>query len=88
MDLKEYFSDAKSRMDSAVEHCRNELSQIRTGRATPALLDTVKVLYYGTLTPLKSVANVVAQDATLLIVQPFDKHEEVRVEDLKKKYSK
>ncbi len=47
MDLKESFNDAKSRMDSAVEHCRNELSQIRTGRATPALLDTVKVLYYG-----------------------------------------
>ena len=60
-------------MDSAVEHCRNELSQIRTGRASPALLDTVKVLYYGSPTPLKSIANVVAQDATLLIVQPFDK---------------
>lgn len=73
MDLKESFNDAKSRMDSAVEHCRNELSQIRTGRATPALLDTVKVLYYGSPTPLKSIANVVAQDATLLVVQPFDK---------------
>lgn len=73
MDLKEYFTDAKSRMNSAVEHCRGELAQIRTGRATPTLLDSVKVEYYGSPAPLKTVANVVAQDPTLLVVQPFDK---------------
>ncbi|MFQ6608626.1 MAG: ribosome-recycling factor [Fidelibacterota bacterium] len=73
MDIKEFFSDATSRMDSAVEHCRNELAQIRTGRASPALLDSVKVSYYGSPTPLKTVANIVAQDATLLIVQPYDR---------------
>lgn len=70
----EHYEDAKQRMESAVEHCRNELVHIRTGRATPVLLDGVKVPYYGTSTPLKSLANITAQEARLLIVQPFDKN--------------
>ncbi len=59
-------------MDSAVEHCQNELIHIRTGRATPALLDGVKVPYYEAPTPLRSLANVTVQEARLLLVQPFD----------------
>jgi len=61
-------------MESASEHCRHELAHIRTGRASSALLDGVKVPYYGAPTPLKSLANVTAQEARLLVVQPFDKN--------------
>jgi ribosome recycling factor len=60
-------------MASAVEHCRNELAQIRTGRASPALLEGVKILYYGSPAPLNTLATITAQEARLLIVQPFDK---------------
>ena len=72
--IKEPLLDAKHRMESAVEHCRHELAQIRTGRASPVLLDGVKVPYYGAPAPLKSLANITAQEARLLVVQPFDKN--------------
>ncbi len=65
--------DADLRMGQAVEHCRNELAQIRTGRASPALLDGVKVSYYGSTAPLNTLATITAQEARLLVVQPFDK---------------
>ncbi|MFQ6673624.1 MAG: ribosome recycling factor [Fidelibacterota bacterium] len=73
-NVKEYYEDAKQRMESAVEHCRHELAMIRTGRASPALLDGVKVPYYGAPTPLKSLANIMVQEARLLVVQPYDKN--------------
>lgn len=73
-DVKEFYEDARQRMEASVEHCRHELAMIRTGRASPALLDGVKVPYYGSPTPLKSLANVLAQEARLLVVQPYDKN--------------
>lgn len=72
--LERYFSDVKHRMNSAIEHSRHELAQIRTGRASPALLDSVKVPYYGAPTPLKSLANITVPEARLIMVQPFDKN--------------
>ena len=74
MNEKEFKKNAQHRMHQAVEHCRTELAQIRTGRASPALLDGVKVSYYGTPTPLKAIANVTAQEARLLVIQPFGKN--------------
>ncbi len=71
--LEEYFKDVKHRMEVSVEHTRQELVHIRSGRATPVLLDSIKVSYYGTSTPLKSLANVTASEARLLTVQPYDK---------------
>ena len=65
--------DADHRMGQAVEHCRNELAHIRPGRASPALLDGVKVSYYGSTAPLNTLATITAQEARLLVVQPFDK---------------
>lgn len=72
--LKSYYSDVKHRMNSAIEHTRHELAQIRTGRASSALLDSVKVPYYGAPTPLKSLANITVPEARLIVVQPFDKN--------------
>ena len=70
--VDELFNDAKIRMYKAIEHCMQEVSQIRTGRASANLLDKIKVDYYGVPTPLKNIAHVSAPEAQLLLIQPFD----------------
>ena len=65
--------DAKQRMDSALEAIQREFATVRTGKASPALLDTVRVEAYGSKMPLNQVATVSAPDPSLLLVQPFDK---------------
>ncbi len=72
-DLQLIIDTAKESMAEAVIFCKKEFSHIRAGKASPAILDNVKVEYYGTLTPLNQLANVSAPDARLLTVQPFDK---------------
>ena len=69
----ELLVDAKDRMAKSVESSRGELATVRTGRASPHLLDRISVDYYGAQTPLKQLANVAASDARLLTVTPFDK---------------
>ncbi len=69
----EILKDARDRMTKAVEVVRDELAHLRTGRATMALLDSVRVDYYGTPTPLQQVANIGIPDAHLITVQPWDK---------------
>lgn len=64
--------EAEQAMEAAVEATRREFATVRTGKATPALLDTVKVEAYGTQMPLNQVASVSTPDPTLLVVQPFD----------------
>jgi len=71
--IKEIIKDASDRMDKSVEAFRNELHSIRTGKATTALLDGVKVEYYGTMTPLNQMANISVQDAHMLGIQPWDR---------------
>lgn len=65
--------EAKQHMDDALAALRREFATVRTGKATPALLDTVKVDAYGSKMPLNQVANVSVPDASMLVVQPFDK---------------
>lgn len=65
--------EAKARMDDALDAVRREFNTVRTGKATPALLDTVKVDAYGSKVPLNQVANVHTPDPSLLVVQPYDK---------------
>jgi len=71
--IKDIIKDASDRMDKSVEAFRNELHSIRTGKATTALLDGVKVEYYGTMTPLNQMANISVQDAHMLGIQPWDR---------------
>ncbi len=66
-------ADAGERMTRAVEATRTEFSTVRTGRASPHLLDRVNVDYYGAITPLKQLANVSASEARLLTITPYDK---------------
>ena len=70
--IEEFLADAKRRMDRSIEETHHEFNSIRTGRASPALLDRITIDYYGTPTPLKSLASISAPEARLLVVQPFD----------------
>jgi ribosome recycling factor len=70
--IEDFLADAKRRMDRSIEATHTEFNSIRTGRASPALLDRVNIDYYGTPTPLKSLASISAPEARLLTVQPFD----------------
>ena len=70
--IEDFLVDAKRRMDRSIEATHHEFNSIRTGRASPALLDRITIDYYGTPTPLKSLASISAPEARLLVVQPFD----------------
>jgi ribosome recycling factor len=71
--IDELLADAKERMQKSVESMRNELATVRTGRASPHLLDRLNIDYYGAQTPLKQLANVAATDARMLTLTPYDK---------------
>jgi ribosome recycling factor len=71
--IEEIKKDNRHKMELAVEILRGALSRLRTGKATPALLDGVMVNYYGSNMPIKQVANVSAPDARILVVQPWEK---------------
>ena len=70
--VKELIDDAKRRMDKSLEVLRKELASVRTGRASLAILDGVKVDYYGTPTPLNQVANLAVPEANLITIQPWE----------------
>jgi ribosome recycling factor len=70
--IEDLLKDARERMDKSVEAIRGEMASVRTGRASPALLDRVNVDYYGAQTPLKQLATISAPEPRLLSVQPYD----------------
>jgi ribosome recycling factor len=72
--LKDFLDEARSRMQKAVEATRSEFSTVRTGRASPHLLDRIEVDYYGARTPLRQLAQVSATEARLLTITPYDKN--------------
>jgi ribosome recycling factor len=71
--IDELLVDAGERMQKSVEATRNEFATVRTGRASPHLLDRIDVDYYGATTPLRQLANISASEARLLTVTPYDK---------------
>ncbi len=71
--MEQTIKDAKSRMDKSLEALRSELSKVRSGKATTALLDGIKVDYYGNMTPLNQVGNLTVLDAHTLSFTPWDK---------------
>ena len=66
-------ADVEKKMDRSVDALRRELNSLRTGRATPSLIENVSVDYYGVPTPLKQIASISAPDARAILVQPWDK---------------
>ncbi len=71
--LKKIKESTKMKMDKSVSLLAQELSKLRTGRASPALLDGVKVEYYGSILPLNQVASISIPEPRLMIIQPWDK---------------
>jgi ribosome recycling factor len=71
--IDELLKDARERMGKSIDSTRHELATVRTGRASPHLLDHVHVDYYGADTPLKQIATVNASEARLLTITPYDK---------------
>lgn len=72
MDQDEILLDTEERMDKAVHVLQGQLQGIRTGRATPALVDSIRVDYYGSPTPLKQMANVSVPEPQQILIRPFD----------------
>ena len=69
----EIISDCKDKMAKAVEHLRDEFSRVRTGRATPALVEKMRVDYYGSEVPLQQLAGFTVPEPRVLVIQPYDK---------------
>ncbi|PCJ81628.1 MAG: ribosome recycling factor [Bacteroidetes bacterium] len=65
--------EAKDQMEKAMERLKSELKKVRAGKAHPSMLESVKIDYYGTMTPISQVANVNSTDARTLVVQPWEK---------------
>ena len=71
--IEDWLQEAETRMAKSIEALHKELAGIRTGRATPALVERVQVDYYGAPTPLQSLASISAPEARLLVIQPYDR---------------
>jgi len=71
--LNAVYDDATEHMEKSIEAMKREFSTLRTGKVTTAVVDQVKVDYYGTLTPINQVGNVIAQDATTISITPWEK---------------
>jgi ribosome recycling factor len=70
--IENFIGDATERMDKSVEATHEHFNSVRTGRATPALLDRITIDYYGTPTPLKNLATINSPEPRMLTIQPFD----------------
>ena len=69
---EEIYNECKERMDKTILHYHSEISTIRTGRASTALLDSIKVDFYGTINPLNNIALISVPDPHLITIQPYD----------------
>ncbi|GAB1341218.1 ribosome recycling factor [Gemmatimonas sp.] len=80
MSTAQILKDAKAGMEKALENSKREFSSVRSGKASPNMLDTIKVEAYGSLVPLNQVASVSAPEPRILLVTPFDKGQAKAIE--------
>jgi ribosome recycling factor len=73
VSLDTLISQAKEAMERSLQHLKDDLRKVRTGRANPSLLDSIRVDYYGTPTPLNQMANLSAPEPRLIVISPYDK---------------
>src|SRR3954468_16563808 len=71
MPLDDILLDCEDHMEKAIDHLKHELRAIRTGRASPALVEHIHVDYYGSPTPIKSIASISIPEATQILIRPF-----------------
>jgi ribosome recycling factor len=72
--LNEIFNSCETKMQNSIEHMQRDFKTLRTGKVTTSVLDNVKIDYYGTPTALNQVGSVIAQDATTIVVNPWEKN--------------
>ena len=72
MPYDDIYLDASDRMDKAVDHLKEQFRIVRSSRATPGLVENVRVEYYGTQTPLKQIATIAVPDPQLIVIKPYD----------------
>ncbi|MCX7758543.1 MAG: ribosome recycling factor [bacterium] len=72
-DPKQIINSMKKQMDDAINYLLKEYRSMRTGRASPALLEDLKVEYHGSVVPIKSLASISVPDSRMIVIQPFDK---------------
>ena len=88
MTLNEVYDNTKSQMDNSITYLKNQLSKVRTGRASTSLVDSIRADFYGSMTPLPQMASVSTPDARTIMIQPFDRNtlpmieKAIRQEDL------
>lgn len=73
MPVQDIINETRKQMEQSLEHYKNQITKIRTGRASTSLLDGVYVDYYGSSTPLNQIANVSTPDARTIMISPYDK---------------
>src|SRR3954469_19342808 len=71
MNSAQILKDSEERMEKALDVFRNDLKGLRTGRASPAMLDSLRVDYYGSPTPIKNIASVTTPDAASIVIKPY-----------------
>jgi len=72
--LNEIYNECETKMQGSIDHMLRDFKTLRTGKITTAVLDNVKIDYYGTPTPLDQVGSVIASDATTIVVNPWEKN--------------
>jgi len=72
MPYEDIYLDATDRMDKAVDHLKEQFRTVRSARATPGLVENIRVEYYGAPTPLKQIANIAVPDPQLIVIKPYD----------------
>jgi ribosome recycling factor len=72
-DINSVLENAKTSMDKTISHLETELQKVRAGKASPAMLESVMVDYYGSMVPLSNTASVNSQDSRTLVIQPWEK---------------
>ncbi len=80
MNTQEILKDAETRMEKALEVFRNDLKGLRTGRASPHLLDPLRVDYYGSPTPIKQIASITCPDASTIVIKPYQANDLKEIE--------
>ena len=70
--VEQIYTEMKNNMDKTIAYYQNELSKIRTGRASVTMLDSVNVDYYGTMQPLKNIAHISVPESQMIVITPFD----------------
>ncbi|RMF20754.1 MAG: ribosome recycling factor, partial [Bacteroidetes bacterium] len=73
IEIDQLLDEVRKSYGKALEHLKNELTKIRAGKASPAMLDGIRVEYYGTPMPLNQVSNVTTADAKTIVIQPWEK---------------